>query len=147
MVEDNNSFEEKKEQESAVFYKREESRRPVSGKKSKKTKTYLYGVLTGIWISILLFGSGSVAGWLVKNYRQFAVQETAVLADGKEDAVTANTTRKMQTIENVIYQYYLEDTDAQTLENGIYAGMINSLGDPYSAYYSAEELKEMEQDV
>ncbi len=147
MVEDNNSFEEKKEQESAVFYKREESRRPVSGKKSKKTKTYLYGVLTGIWISILLFGIGSVAGWLVKNYRQFAVQETAVLADGKEDAVTANTTRKMQTIENVIYQYYLEDTDAQTLENGIYAGMINSLGDPYSAYYSAEELKEMEQDV
>ena len=33
------------------------------------------------------------------------------------------------------------------LENGIYSGMIASLGDPYSAYYSVEELKEMQQDV
>ena len=147
MIEDNNSFEEKKEQEPVVYYKRDESRPAITKKRSKKPKTYLYGVLTGIWISILLFGIGSVAGWFAKNYRAFTSQETAVSGDGREEVVTSDTTRKMMAIEDVIHQYYLEDTDTAALENGIYSGMINSLGDPYSAYYSAEELKEMEQDV
>ena len=50
----------------------------------------------------------------------------------------------MELIEQVIDTYYYqEDIDQEELENGIYRGMVESLGDPYSAYYSAEELKEM----
>ena len=115
-------------------------------KKRKKKRTYFRGVLTGIWISVVLFAAGNLIGWLI-NSGLFLEKDATVSSSGKTEAVTTNTTRKMKAIEDVIHQYYLEDTDAVSLENGIYAGMISSLGDPYSAYYSAEELKEMEQDV
>lgn len=115
-------------------------------KKRKKKRTYFRGVLTGIWISVVLFAAGNLIGWLI-NSGLFLEKDAVVSSSGKTEAVTTNTTRKMKAIEDVIHQYYLEDTDAVSLENGIYAGMISSLGDPYSAYYSAEELKEMEQDV
>ena len=62
--------------------------------------------------------------------------------------VTQNVTRKMELIEQVIDTYYYqEDIDQEELENGIYRGMVESLGDPYSAYYSAEELKEMTESI
>jgi len=144
MIEENNSFEEIKETDSAVYYARP-TVEPVK-KRRKKKHTYFYGILTGIWISIVLFAAGNLIGWLVGNGGISGAREV-ISAGGSSAAVTADTTRKMKAIEDVIHQYYLEDTDAQTLENGIYAGMISALEDPYSAYYSAEELEEMEQDV
>lgn len=134
MIEDSNAFEKEKDTET------------VAQKPKKKSRSFLYGILSGIWISIILFAVGNLVGWAVGSYRSGAKQTTAG-GNGDVEVVNTQTTRKMMAIEDVIEQYYLEDMDAQTLEDGIYAGMINSLGDPYSAYYSAEELQEMEQDV
>lgn len=111
----------------------------------KKPRTFMYGILTGIWISIILYAVGSIAGWAVGRFKGSG--KTAFSEDDETEVVNAYTTNKMMTIEDVIDQYYLEDVDEEDMENGIYAGMLSSLGDPYSAYYSAEELKEMEQDV
>ncbi len=133
MIENNNSLEE--DLQTGV--------EPV--RKKKKSKPFLYGIMTGIWISIILYALGSIVGWAVGRFK--AVGQST-FADGDEsEVVDAFTTRKMMTIEDVIDQYYLEEADEESMENGIYSGMIASLGDPYSAYYSAEELKEMEQDV
>lgn len=134
MIEDSNSFGKERETET------------VAQKPKKKSRSFLYGILSGIWISIILFAVGNLVGWAVGNYRSGAKQTTAD-GNGDIEVVNTQTTRKMMAIEDVIEQYYLEDADAQTLQNGIYAGMIDSLGDPYSVYYSAEELQEMEQDV
>lgn len=114
-------------------------------KKKKRSRSFLYGVLSGIWISIILYALGNLVGWVVGNYSMGANQST--FSESSEEVVDVNTTRKMMAIEQVIEQYYLEDADEEALENGIYAGMIASLGDPYSTYYSAEELEEMEQEV
>lgn len=136
MIEGNNSFEEKIELGSNLD----------SLKKKKKSRTFLYGILSGIWISIVLYAVGSLIGWAVGNYRAGGMQ--SVLSNNSEAGVIdSQTTRKMMAIEDVIEQYYLEDADVEALENGIYSGMITSLGDPYSAYYSAEDLAEMEQEV
>lgn len=142
MIEEKKSVEVINEADPAVYYERPSE----TPKKRKKKRTYFWGVITGIWISVVLFAAGNLIGWLI-NSGLFLGKDVAVSSSGKTEAVTTDTTRKMKAIEDVIHQYYLEDTDAASLENGIYAGMISSLGDPYSAYYSAEELKEMEQDV
>src|SRR5699024_12344074 len=55
---------------------------------------------------------------------------------------TQNTLNKLDVIEETIDKYYLEDVDEQTLENGIYKGMVESLGDPYSTYYAPDELEQ-----
>ena len=119
---------------------------PLQNKRKRSSKTYLYGVLSGIWISIILYALGNLVGWVAGNYRA-TTSEASIAKNGNVEVVNTQTTRKMMAIEDVIQQYYLEDMDAKTLESGIYAGMVDSLGDPYSAYYSAEELKKMEQDV
>lgn len=146
MIEDNNSFEEMNNTELPVYYTRTSGDTVKKGKK-KKNRSYFYGVMTGIWISVILFAAGNLIGWFIGNGSFLGGKEVAASSDGKDEVVTTDTTRKMIAIEDVIHQYYLEDADASALENGIYSGMIASLNDPYSAYYSAEELEEMEQDV
>lgn len=61
------------------------------------------------------------------------------------EAVNAQSIQKLQTVEGMIRQYYYYDDeiDTKVLEEGAYRGMIESLGDPYSTYYSAEELEEL----
>ena len=53
----------------------------------------------------------------------------------------AQTMNKLQVLEDTIDRYYLENVDEQTLEKGVYDGLVEALGDPYSTYYSSEELK------
>ena len=133
MIEDSNSLE--KETESDLF--------PI--KKKKKSRVFLYGVLSGIWISIILYATGNLVGWVVGNYR--TIKPASSSGSKNAEVVNPQTTNKMKAIEEVIKQYYLEETDAQTLESGIYTGMVDALGDPYSTYYSEEELRKMEQEV
>ncbi len=144
-MEDNNTFEEKKKAESVVYHNRPSQ--PIKKDKKKKNRSYMYGVMTGIWISIILFAAGNLIGWLVGKNPSLGNNIPTISSGKAEEMVTADTTRKMMAIEDVIHKFYLEDTDAETLENGVYSGMIEALGDPYSDYFSAEELKEMEQDV
>lgn len=136
MIEDGNSFEEITETDSG---------RGRSGKK-KKSHSFLFGVMSGIWLSIILYAFGSLIGWAVGNFGAGGNQ--AVFSSNTDSEVLdSDTSRKVQAIETVIDQYYLEDVDTETLESGIYYGMVAALEDPYSVYYSAEELREMEQEV
>ena len=144
-MEDNNAFEEINEAEATVYHKRPEL--PAKKTKKKKNRTYFYGVMTGIWISVILFAAGNLVGWLVGKNSLLGSNIPTLSTNKSEEVVTTQTTRKIKAIEDVIYKFYLEDTDKQTLEDGLYSGMVASLGDPYSDYYSEEELKEMEQDV
>lgn len=143
-MEENNTLEEVKKAETVVYHKRPVA--PSKKEKKKKNRSYMYGIITGIWISIILFAAGNLIGWLVGR-SALSVGNSSIISSSKEDVVTADTTRKMMAIEDVIHKFYLEEADTETLENGIYSGMIASLGDPYSTYYSVEELEEMEQDV
>ena len=144
-MEENNTFEEINGAETTVYHKRPEPLSPAP--KKKKNRTYFYGIMTGIWISVILFAAGNLVGWLVGGKPLLGSNIPVVSTNSSEEVVTADTTRKIKAIEDVIHQYYLEEADAEALETGIYSGMVDSLGDPYSDYYSAEELKEMEQDV
>ena len=59
----------------------------------------------------------------------------------EDSALDSATLSKMQMLEKTIDQnFYLWDVEDEELQNGIYRGMLAALGDPYSEYYSAEEL-------
>lgn len=53
--------------------------------------------------------------------------------------------QKLTYLEQLIDSYYLysEDVTEDMLEEGIYTGYINALGDPYSVYYDEEETKDL----
>ena len=51
---------------------------------------------------------------------------------------------KLDAIEEILREYYyLDEIDEAVLEDGIYHGMVDALGDPYSVYYSPEELQQL----
>ena len=101
-------------------------------------------MITGGLIAALLF-VGICAGRMA--YQMYRVREARadVAAEGNESVINAETLQKMKVIEEAIQNrfYYEDDISYEELQDGIYKGMVNSLGDPYSEYYSKEELEEV----
>ena len=60
-----------------------------------------------------------------------------------------DTIEKLEALEQVIDKYYYkdEDIDAEEMTEGMYAGLVASLGDPYSVYYTEEEWQQMMTDT
>lgn len=113
-------------------------------------RSFLNGLLTGV-LAVVLVGT---AVFCVKQAVTLYGNKAAVLAaqDGEpengaeDDSSIMNDTvlQKMGAIEKMVDDYYYqEDIDEEAMEAGIYRGMIDSLGDPYSTYYSEEELSEI----
>lgn len=109
--------------------------------KKRLRRSFLGGMLSGalVFSALLLgvFAAGKMA------FDLFAVRKTGAEITGNDSIVTADTIQKMRTIEEVIDTYYYGDevTSGQ-LRDGVYKGMIATLGDPYSEYYSREELED-----
>lgn len=58
--------------------------------------------------------------------------------DLNQDAYSA----KIDKIKDVLEKYYMGDIDYDKATEGIYSGLIDSLGDPYTVYFPAEEFKQ-----
>ncbi|MCI5584275.1 MAG: S41 family peptidase [Lachnospiraceae bacterium] len=107
----------------------------------KEKNGYWSGLLSGLLLAVLLFGCTYVGRQI------FGIYEAKQIANGKEQSelLSNYTTTKIEVIEDTIEKYYLSGTDLATLEDGLYSGMVDALGDPYSVYYSAQELEEIQQ--
>ena len=103
---------------------------------------YWSGLLSGLLLAILLFGGIYLGKQVFQIFEAKKIGENAQAENA--ELVNEYTAAKVEVIENTIKEYYLEETDRNTLENGIYTGLVNALEDPYSVYYSAEELKELQ---
>lgn len=47
--------------------------------------------------------------------------------------------KKANSLKTLIDMYYLEEADEEEMYEGMYHGLLDSLGDPYSCYYTKEE--------
>lgn len=74
--------------------------------------------------------------WLAPGGGMFSGQAK----DGELDVTTQRVSQKMEEIEGLINQYYLNEADAGQVEKYLYTGMIYGLDDPYAAYYTKEEF-------
>ena len=85
------------------------------------------------------FWKGAAAGGAVVA----AVMLGSFVSIYSGDTVLANReyAKKLRTLENVIDTNYLEEKDEDALAEGMYAGLLYGLNDPYSCYYTAEEYE------
>lgn len=121
--------------------------RPVPPEKPQKAEKgsgkglFLGGLVTGIAGALLVLGIcylGIYVQNIVESGKLAAEQEVGV---DENSAINSSTLSKMQMLERTIDQYfYLHDVTDEEIQDGIYRGMLSALGDPYSEYYSAEEL-------
>lgn len=138
------------------IYALENNRQGNSEEKPDKGGKYFWcGLITGLVMALLV-----VSGVYLVNRLQAMIvarngssnHASANASDEEEDtsdtAITPRMIEKMELIEEIIDKYfYEEDIDRAILEEGAYRGMVEALGDPYSQYYSAEELKQLYQDT
>lgn len=112
----------------------------IPKKKKSTTRVFLSGLILGILLSILTAG-GIFVG---KNvYLLVKVHSTETSASGSGSVINTETLQKMKTVEDVINQYYYgEEISSADLQEGIYKGMVAALNDPYSEYYTKEELED-----
>lgn len=94
-----------------------------------KDRKYLKGVLSGVLGTVLVFTVLARVGILV------GVSGNGVLSNPRY-------VQKLEYIESMIDASYLGDKDEDELAEGLYAGLLSGLGDPYSRYYTAEEYEE-----
>lgn len=98
--------------------------------------------------SVLLFCGGVALGALVVSVI-FAIMihrmtPATVAASGQEGSVLDDeVVQKLMLLEDGIDEYYLGDVDEAALEDSLYHGLVDGLDDPYSTYYSEEELEEV----
>ena len=104
------------------------------------TRRFIAGILIGFLASVLVVSAAVLS--LLYVYKGNGVPGLSVT--GESDLLNEDTLNKIQALEDVIDTYYYKtDVDKQDEADGIYKGLMNSLGDPYSVYYTEEELDEM----
>lgn len=64
-----------------------------------------------------------------------------------DTAITAEMVQKLRTLESAIdVYYYQEGIDYEAMQEGILSGLVDSLNDPYSEYFTKEELEKVNLD-
>jgi len=172
-VAENNSSEQQTEEVSAEYSSEQQSeevsadpktsvqapeggRGPVDRKsEEKKLKKHqriifflgmIVGACIAIWITV---GITYIRYFIALNKaKSQTVSETVTTGETIADdapLVDESLTYKMSVIEQLIRKNYYKDVDTTTLRDGVFDGMMDSLGDPYSEYYSEAELVDVQQ--
>ncbi len=105
-------------------------------------KNFITGLLVGV-LSALLLVSAVGAAFVLADFNN--VKTTEAKEEISSESLTMSNYQeivdKLQFLDKLIDNYYLEDTKDVKFTDGVYKGFIASLGDPYSTYYTAEEYK------
>ncbi|MGN0375292.1 MAG: S41 family peptidase [Butyrivibrio sp.] len=106
----------------------------------EQRKQYKKGMKTGILIGggiilvVALMAMGLITSLLYVKLKA---------GSGNSLIIGENTVSKANSLIEYINKYYLYDYDEEDMENAIYDAIFESLGDPYSCYYTTDEYKEL----
>lgn len=90
-------------------------------------KKFIRGFILGVLLTLVVGG----AGWKINDIQEAKERNQSVIND--------NFVKKAKIIENIVDQKYTGEIDDERMEAGMYKGLMMSLGDPYSAYYTKDE--------
>lgn len=109
-----------------------------------RKKVFAGGLIAGAALTLAL-GGGIFTG--VQLYQGIKESSASGLEGGagNGELLSAETMRKLGVLEEMVDDYYLESVDEADMQQGVYKGMIEALDDPYSVYYTQEELKELQE--
>ena len=108
----------------------------------------LVGALITVFGGLIVIGASSfilMMGRAALNVEEHVqtVEAGSEAEEEKKALDLAEISQKLMLLKQKVDQdfYFEEDTDS--IEEGIYAGMMAGLGDPYSCYYTAEQYEEL----
>lgn len=100
------------------------------------------GVITGIVATVLIVLVAALFMiFAVKG--KYIVSFISKSASDSQEVLGAGTELKIKELLEQIDLYYYEDVDTAELTDGLYKGLFEGIGDPYSVYYTKEEYDSM----
>ena len=106
--------------------------------------SFYKGLVSGLGIAFLISVLSFVGVKIYRDVNEYAIRMNSD-STVHTNIVNDDSIKKLNLLEDTINKYYLQDVDVSQMEDGIYRGLLDSLEDPYSVYYTAEELKELEE--
>lgn len=121
-----------------------------NGNKSKKWPVILaavLGLIAGIAITGVVFSyiNGSQTNEVSEVSQDVMKTINGENTTDANEVLKGKSNSKLEMLIYIIETYYYQDVDNQKLVDGIYSGLVESLDDPYSAYYTAEEYEDLMQ--
>lgn len=104
---------------------------------------FIAGMAAGIAAALLVVCVGYLGFQIQQRVENGAQNSQQVSADnsGKDGTLGEAVSEKIDILEYMIDQYYYKDEISwEDLENGIYQGLMDAVGDPYTSYFSAEDF-------
>ena len=104
---------------------------------------FIKGLFCGVLLVLIC-----MAGTLFHFQRKMTKLQLGTSREGTSEQLDIDmgaVKQKTKEIETLINQYYLDEIDEQQIEDTMYTGLVAGLDDPYSVYYTEEELKTMEE--
>ncbi len=121
----------------------------------RDNKKFFLGIFVGIVVMVFLIAglfelaleSRTVRMLLFDTVKEMSTiysEDEAERTDTTSGAAIdwSKVSEKEEAIYNTIDDYYLNEIDNDKIQNGIFKGMVDSLGDPYTVYYNPEEYKQ-----
>lgn len=119
-------------------------------------RDYWIGLLSGLLISMFIvccvlcgrmffapmggYGQGSAPASGDLHEGMGSTGRSDIASDGFDDDVI----EKINLLKSAVEYYYVEDLDEDALADGLYSGLMDSLGDPYAEYYTPEQWVAMQ---
>ena len=106
---------------------------------------FLKGFLAGIAGTLVV----CIVAVSVLSFNGYSLTQQTVTGDRNntngalKTGLTADMLKKMTYINSIVDKYYLFDKSEEDVANGIYAGMMAGLGDPYSVYYTEDQYNSL----
>lgn len=108
-----------------------------------KYHNFVKGLLCGVLLVLICMG-GMLFRYQLKIKRILENRNAVTQDNGTElelDGILVGS--KVDEMKNTINEYYLNEIDSGQVEDLLYEGMVMGLDDPYSVYYTREELELM----
>ncbi len=113
--------------------------------KSLVNKGRLQGFLiTFIVMTILFLVVGGIAALALIGSGKFNLG--ILYGKPSKSVIDKKTESKLDTLQAIIEQEYLNEYTQEDLRDGLYKGLLEGLDDPYSVYYTEEEYHELSED-
>lgn len=97
----------------------------------------------GMLLVVAVFALGIGIAVQLNNRSVSAKNQDSAEKSTRQSISTDAVEQKASEIADLIDQYYYEDIDENAMVEGIYAGLVSGLGDPYSNYFTAAEYQAM----
>ncbi len=132
------------QQEPQQFFPQEQD---AKDQKVRLRKRFVSGILVGCMVSLfILAGIYVFWGFMYGFGLPFGIGAGSTADSG--ELLNDETLGKIEALEDVIDTYYYKtDVDKEEEAVGMYKGLMDSLGDPYSVYYTEEELNDLMTDT